>query len=136
MMNRMNVLRIVALLILICLMISPVALAYEELAKGSKGDAVVELQERLNELGYSVGTADGDFGNKTYNAIVSYQTDRGLDATGIATVELQELMDKELIYLNIDGSCCDFRQNGRKNAYWNETTEYQFFEEGQLEECA
>lgn len=40
------------------------------------------------------------------------------------------------IYERIDGSCWDFRQNGRKNAYWNETTEYQFFEEGQLEECA
>lgn len=67
-MNRTIGIRIVVLLVLICLMISPVALAYEELAKGSKGDAVVELQERLNELGYSVGAVDGDFGNKTYNA--------------------------------------------------------------------
>ena len=64
-------------------MISPVALAYEELAKGSKGDAVVELQERLNELGYSVGTADGDFGGKTESAVKQYQTDNGIEATGI-----------------------------------------------------
>lgn len=40
------------------------------------------------------------------------------------------------IYERIDGLCWDFRQTGRKNAYWNETTEYQFFEEGQPEECA
>ena len=40
------------------------------------------------------------------------------------------------IYERIEGSCWDFRQTDRKNAYWNETTEYQFFEEDQFTACA
>lgn len=55
----------------------------EILQKGSKGDEVVKLQNRLNELGYSVGTADGDFGNKTKTAVESFQKDHGLEVTGV-----------------------------------------------------
>lgn len=40
------------------------AATMEELARGSKGDQVVRLQERLNELGFSVGTVDGSYGKK------------------------------------------------------------------------
>ena len=82
-MNRTIRIRIISLFILICMMISPIAFAFEELAKGSKGNAVVELQNRLNELGYSVGTADGDFGGKTEKAIMQYQQDNGLEVTGV-----------------------------------------------------
>lgn len=56
---------------------------YIELFKGCKGEAVVKLQNRLNELGYSVGTADGDFGGKTEKAIQHFQQDNGLPVTGI-----------------------------------------------------
>ena len=62
------------------------------LQKGSKGDDVIKLQNRLNDLGYSVGTADGDFGNKTKSAIEAFQKDNGLDVTGIADLETQELL--------------------------------------------
>lgn len=62
------------------------------LQKGSKGDAVVKLQNRLNELGYSVGKADGDFGNKTKTAIEQFQADNGLDVTGIADEKTLELL--------------------------------------------
>jgi len=46
--------------------------------RGSKGPAVTEAQEELLARGYSVGPAgaDGIFGNHTYQAVVSYQTDR------------------------------------------------------------
>ena len=62
------------------------------LQKGSKGDAVVKLQNRLNELGYSVGKADGDFGNKTKTAIEQFQAENGLDVTGIADEKTLELL--------------------------------------------
>lgn len=77
---------------LILTMLMSSALAYEELAKGSKGDAVVALQERLNELGYSVGTADGDYGNKTQNAIARFQICNGISITGIADEETQTVL--------------------------------------------
>lgn len=62
------------------------------LQKGSKGDEVIKLQNRLNELGYSVGRADGDFGNKTKTAIEQFQKDNGLEVTGIADAKTQELL--------------------------------------------
>ena len=55
----------------------------DDLSRGSRGDAVVELQNKLNEYGYSVGVADGDFGAKTENALIQFQHDRGLPETGI-----------------------------------------------------
>ena len=51
--------------------------------KGDKGTAVKELQENLNYLGYSCGTADGIFGTNTYNALVKFQKANGLTADGI-----------------------------------------------------
>ena len=53
--------------------------------KGATGFAVVELQKRLNACSYegkTILTVDGDFGNKTYNALKAYQKDRGLEVDG------------------------------------------------------
>ena len=53
------------------------------LKKGSRGDAVKQLQEFLNAKGYPCGMADGIFGQKTYNAVVEWQKDHGLVPDGI-----------------------------------------------------
>ncbi|KRQ87423.1 Amidase enhancer precursor [Caloramator mitchellensis] len=52
------------------------------LKKGSKNEKVAELQKALNTLMYNIGTPTGYFGDKTYNAVVSYQKRKGLKATG------------------------------------------------------
>jgi len=62
---------------------------YTQLAKGSEGAAVTALQERLIELGYLAGSADGIFGTKTQTAVKLYQSTVKLEATGIATAETQ-----------------------------------------------
>ena len=56
---------------------------------GSKGDAVRRLQQMLINLGYSCGAsgADGDFGQGTYNAVVSFQQSRGLQVDGVVGSE-------------------------------------------------
>ncbi len=60
--------------------------------KGAKGDEVKHIQELLISLGYLSGKADGDFGNKTVNAVIAFQEANGLPATGIVTaVELRLL---------------------------------------------
>lgn len=41
--------------------------------QGSRGAAVTRLQNTLNELGYSAGTADGIFGTGTATAVISFQ---------------------------------------------------------------
>lgn len=66
--------------------------AYLPMEKGAKGDAVKALQERLNELGYKLGKADGDFGKKTYNAVCDFQKYNDLEATGIVDAELYDLI--------------------------------------------
>ncbi|WP_204275105.1 peptidoglycan-binding domain-containing protein, partial [Stenotrophomonas maltophilia] len=48
-------------------------------------DATVQaIQRKLNELGYKAGAADGLMGRGTRSAIIAFQQDRGLAATGVA----------------------------------------------------
>lgn len=48
-----------------------------------RGEDVRKVQERLNELGYNCGSADGIFGNKTSIAVKNFQSDNGLTVDGI-----------------------------------------------------
>ncbi|MBN8728167.1 MAG: peptidoglycan-binding protein [Xanthomonadales bacterium] len=45
---------------------------------------VQAIQRKLNELGYAAGAADGLMGRGTRSAIIAFQQDRGLAATGVA----------------------------------------------------
>ena len=47
------------------------------------GDDVFALQERLLELGYDAGRADGMFGPQTEAALRSFQRDYGMVVDGI-----------------------------------------------------
>ena len=53
------------------------------LKRGSKGSQVTALQNKLNELGYNCGAADGVFGQATYQAVVNFQRTNNLAADGI-----------------------------------------------------
>ena len=60
------------------------------LERGAEGDEVVKLQEYLNEIGFSVGTADGDYGRRTERAVLAFQMVNNLVQTGTvneATIE-------------------------------------------------
>lgn len=46
------------------------------------------VQEALNNNGYDCGTPDGAAGEKTQNALKSYQTDKKLNVNGVITDEL------------------------------------------------
>jgi len=52
--------------------------AHPTLQQGSSGADVTVLQQRLNALGYSVGTPDGNFGAATKGAVVAFQTAKGI----------------------------------------------------------
>ena len=54
------------------------------LKKGSRGDAVRALQQKLIALGYLSGSADGIFGDSTTKAVVAFQTAKSLTADGVA----------------------------------------------------
>jgi len=53
------------------------------LKKGSKGNAVKELQQKLTSLGYNTKGTDGVFGANTDSAVRKFQKDHGLTADGI-----------------------------------------------------
>ena len=57
---------------------------YNTLSKGDKSDEVVNMQNRLIELGYMTDAADGDFGSKTQTAVKIFQQVAGLTVNGIA----------------------------------------------------
>ena len=65
---------------------------YDTYEKGSKGDGVKALQNRLIELKYMTGKADGSYGNMTAQAVTDYQKVEGLKPTGIADSKTQEMM--------------------------------------------
>ncbi|HZJ83636.1 MAG TPA: peptidoglycan-binding protein [Clostridia bacterium] len=54
------------------------------LKQGHRGSRVTTLQQRLKDLGYLSGSADGIFGPATRRAVVSFQKDNGLTTDGIA----------------------------------------------------
>ena len=62
------------------------------LRKGDKGGDVKRLQERLAELGYAVGPADGVFGTLTHRAIIAVQNEHGLAQDGIVGPRTMEVL--------------------------------------------
>lgn len=65
---------------------------FTDLSVGSEGDAVVQLQEYLIALGYLTGGADGIYGNGTADAVKKFQKNMGVEETGIADSNTQNLL--------------------------------------------
>lgn len=65
---------------------------YNVLEKGSKGDEVKAVQERLIELHYLNDKADGNYGKNTQNAVAKFQEANEIEATGIADPETQKVL--------------------------------------------
>ena len=60
------------------------------LSKGSRFSKVTELQQALIDAGYLDDKADGIFGPRTEAAVMAWQADSGLEATGIVTPDQLE----------------------------------------------
>lgn len=54
----------------------------------------VELQKRLNAMGFQTGGSDGRFGARTYEAVIAYQKQAGLPLDGKPSVKLLQHMRK------------------------------------------
>ena len=80
------------------------------LRSGAQGEAVWQLQERLQALGYLNGSVDGQFGPATKEAVQLFQRQHGLTADGIAG-------KKTLAAINADysGSSVIGNNNGNAN---------------------
>lgn len=60
------------------------AFSNQVITRGAFGDDVIELQSRLQYIGYYNGTIDGKFGYGTYWALRNFQDQYGLPVDGIA----------------------------------------------------
>lgn len=79
-------------LVLCALCASAGAEDYTKLRYRDSGDAVLRLQQALNQLGYAAGTADGKFGAATEKAVRNFQKANGLTQDGIAGNATQTLL--------------------------------------------
>lgn len=79
---RMGLIILVNLMIVAMLLNSGAAQALSKY--GSTGGEVTQIQQRLQELGYDPGSADGIYGTRTKNAVITFQRDYGLSDDGIA----------------------------------------------------
>ena len=57
------------------------------LKKGSVGECVYMLQEKLNILGFECGNPDGIFGSKTRDAVKAYQKSKKMTVDGIVGIK-------------------------------------------------
>ena len=53
---------------------------------------MLDLQERLTELGYLDVAYDGFYGDQTAQCVEAFQQANGLEATGVADADTQRLM--------------------------------------------
>ena len=89
-MNSARKLRRFSAALLTCVFLSaslPGLAASTTLRLGSRGTAVLQLQQALNALGYDTNGADGKFGKGTEQAVKAYQQANGLIADGKAGVK-------------------------------------------------
>ena len=63
--------------------------AVETLEYGSEGADVTKLQQKLKDLGYLAGSADGKFGTATEAAVIAFQKNNNLTADGKAGTATQ-----------------------------------------------
>ena len=84
--------------LLICLVVSlilsfpTIVSADGELKKGSKGDEVKAVQERLIELGYLSGESDGGYGKQTEAAVKDFQMIAGLPQSGVVDEKTKDIL--------------------------------------------
>ncbi len=65
---------------------------YRPLRYGSDGEDVKNLQTRLTELGYYKGKISGDYLDATQRAVERFQERNGLEVTGVADPETQQMI--------------------------------------------
>lgn len=65
---------------------------------GMEGQDVKELQEALTLREYPLGAIDGDFGNKTKNALIAFQKDAGLVQDGICGPKTRVILEQIQVF--------------------------------------
>ena len=74
------------------------SLTHRPLRYGSTGEDVKDLQKELTELGYYKGKISGNYLESTQKAVENLQAKNGLEITGVADAELQDMiLEKKIL---------------------------------------
>ncbi len=68
------------------------AFSDQQITRGAYGDDVIELQARLQYLGFYKSKIDGKFGYNTYWALRNFQENYGLPVDGIAGAKTKKAL--------------------------------------------
>ncbi|MRG86424.1 spore cortex-lytic enzyme [Salinibacillus xinjiangensis] len=120
------------------------------LQKGSSGDDVIELQARLQYLGFYKGKIDGLFGWGTYWAVRNFQKEFSLDIDGLVGEETKAKLrkaskyDKKWVYEQLrsgkeftyyGGTSLDKQTKKKKQGTGGQSAQQQQAEQGQKQEA-
>jgi peptidoglycan hydrolase-like protein with peptidoglycan-binding domain len=106
----------------------------QKLKVGAKGAEVLALQQRLTELGYWNGKADGKFGGTTQQAVLAIQKAAGIGRDGTVGPKTQKALDEGvrpkakstgngyLVEINLKKQLLMFVKNGAVIATLNTST--------------
>jgi peptidoglycan hydrolase-like protein with peptidoglycan-binding domain len=111
---------------------------------GSKGPAVLLLQQRLTALGYWTGSVDGNFGDVTQQAVFALQKAAGLPWSGTVTAQTDAALNAgtrpsakstsgRLIEVDLEQGLLLFVNNGHVDYAINDSTGggYVYYENGE-----
>ena len=73
------------------------------------------MQEKLNQLGFNCGTADGIVGTKTIEAVKQYERSKGMTAEGKVSRELYNTLMKDKDTLTIDNDDANSNVTAKTN---------------------
>jgi peptidoglycan hydrolase-like protein with peptidoglycan-binding domain len=91
--------------------------------KGSSGEEVKNIQERLTELGFYNGSVDGSFGDQTVTAYKAFQEAAGVTVDGIAGSDLEILYSDDAPYAEKSSSEEDNKKDDEKAENDKETVD-------------
>ena len=69
-----------------------IAFTEQQITRGAYGDDVIELQSRLQYLGFYTSKIDGEFGYNTYWALRNFQEKYGLPVDGVAGAQTKKTL--------------------------------------------
>ncbi|GAB4083897.1 hypothetical protein GCM10028784_05270 [Myceligenerans cantabricum] len=74
-----------------------------EITPGEQGEHVARMQERLQQLGYQVTSADGAYGAETWQAVVALQKVAGLGRDGVVGPATKKALNDGVVPVSRNG---------------------------------
>ncbi|MDF2591601.1 MAG: cell wall hydrolase [Clostridia bacterium] len=109
---------VMLILTLSCSSVFAAGTTYPLLKYGSRGTAVVKLQQALKTQGFLSGSADGIYGSMTRSAVVKFQTAKKISVDGIAGNQTQTRLYAQTTATTLSRGTSVTTTTAATNLYW------------------